>query len=150
MSVVLEHDGDADPGGDGTTTYHWREGRPMAPYLATVTVGRLDQSASDLTTNPDRPLYIGIDQSINATNPGNKATMVARQQRVPAILDWYAGFYGVPYPFEAAGGIVPRVGSSVGYVLRVGRPGPVPAVEPPRGADLAAALERLCEPEKPA
>jgi len=106
-----------DPGDDGTTSYHWREASPMAPYLATVTVGQLDQTASDLTSNPDRPLYIGIDQSINATNPGNKATMVARQQRVPAILDWYAGFYGVPYPFEAAGGIVPRVGSSVGYVL---------------------------------
>ncbi len=84
----------------------------MAPYLATVSVGRFDTSGSDFS-NPDRPLYVYVDSSF--TRAADR--IIPRQQQVPAILDWYAGYYGVPYPFRAAGGIVPRVSSSLGYVL---------------------------------
>ncbi|MDO8184111.1 M1 family metallopeptidase [Conexibacter sp. JD483] len=98
--------------GNGTTTYRWHGGEPMAPYLASVSIGRFDTSGSDFS-NPDRPLYIYVDDSFVR----NRAAIVADQQRVPAILDWYAGYYGVPYPFRAAGGVVPRVSASLGYVL---------------------------------
>lgn len=106
--------------GDGTTRFDWHEGSPMASYLATVSVNRFDTSAS-VFTNPDRPLYVYLEQSINSTTSINdvtrKAQMIAQQQRVPGILDWYASYYGVPYPFKAAGGIVPRVDTGIGYVL---------------------------------
>ncbi|MDW5593584.1 M1 family metallopeptidase [Conexibacter stalactiti] len=94
---------------DGTTTYDWTSDDLMAPYLATVSIGRFDSSGSDL--RGPRPLYIYVDQSFR------RAEIVADQQRVPEILDWYAGYYGVPYPFDAAGAVVPRVGADIGYVL---------------------------------
>lgn len=100
------------PHADGTTTYAWDGRSPMAPYLATVSIGDFDATGSDLG-DPARPLYVYVDRSFVR----NAATIVANQRQVPAILDWLAGYYGVPYPFEAAGGIVPRVGASVGYVL---------------------------------
>lgn len=102
---------DTIPNTDGTTTYDWTSDDLMAPYLATVSIGRFDTSGSDLLSNPQRPLYIYVDVSF--TRP----EIVADQQRVPEILDWYAGYYGVPYPFDAAGAVVPRVGADVGYVL---------------------------------
>jgi hypothetical protein len=94
---------------DDTTTYDWVSERPMASYLATVSIGRFDTSGSDLS-DPARPLYIYVDRSFT-----NGPAMIAEQQRVPGILDFYADYYGVPYPFEAAGGIVPR--TDVGYAL---------------------------------
>lgn len=102
----------ATPHADGTTTYDWSSDEPMAPYLATVSVGRFDTSGSDLS-DPARPLYVYVDASFTRAAD----SIIPNQQRVPAILDWYAGYYGVPYPFRAAGGVVPRVSQSVGYVL---------------------------------
>lgn len=101
------------PNADGTTTYDWHQAEPMAPYLATVSIGRFDTSGSDLVTNPARPNYVFVDQSFTT----GKATMIANQKRVPGILDFYASYYDVPYPFAASGGIVPRVDTGVGYVL---------------------------------
>lgn len=98
--------------GNGTTTYGWRAEEPMAPYLATVSIGRFDTSGSDFS-NPSRPLYVYVDASF--TRAADR--IIPRQQQVPAILDWYADYYGVPYPFRAAGGVVPRVSASLGYVL---------------------------------
>ncbi len=98
--------------GNGTTTYDWHGAEPMAPYLASVSIGRFDTSGSDFS-NPDRPLYVYVDQSFTRAAD----VLIPEQQRVPEILDWYAGYYGVPYPFRAAGGVVPRVSASLGYVL---------------------------------
>ncbi|MSW51494.1 MAG: hypothetical protein F2817_11505 [Actinobacteria bacterium] len=98
---------------DGTTTYDWHQAELMAPYLATVSIGRFDASGSDLTTNPARPNYVYVDRSFAA----GRTTIVANQQRVPSILDFYASYYDVPYPFAASGGIVPRVDRGIGYVL---------------------------------
>ncbi|HST41041.1 MAG TPA: M1 family metallopeptidase [Conexibacter sp.] len=108
---------------DGTTTYDWASDDLMAPYLATVSIGRFDTSGSDLS-DPQRPLYIYVDESF--TRP----EIVADQQRVPAILDWYAAYYGVPYPFDAAGAVVPRVGESVGYVLETQTKPTYPLADP--------------------
>ncbi len=110
--------------GDGTTTFDWVSEDPMAPYLATVSVGRFDASGSDLS-DPDRPFYLYVEESF-----ARRAEIVADQQRAPAMLDWYAGYYGVPYPFDAAGGVVPRVGASVGYVLETQTKPTYPAADP--------------------
>jgi hypothetical protein len=116
---------------DGTTTYDWTSDDLMAPYLATVSIGRFDSSASDLG-DPQRPLYIFVDESF--TRP----EIVADQLRVPEILDWYAGYYGVPYPFDAAGAVVPRVGADVGYVLETQTKPTYPSSNPAsRGVGIA-------------
>jgi aminopeptidase N len=114
---------DTTPNPDGTTTYDWTSDDLMAPYLATVSIGRFDSSASDLS-DPQRPLYIYVDESF--TRP----EIVADQLRVPEILDWYAGYYGVPYPFDAAGAVVPRVGADVGYVLETQTKPTYPLTDP--------------------
>jgi aminopeptidase N len=111
--------------GDGTTTYSWHAREPMAPYLATVSVGRFDTSGSDFS-NPLRPLYVYVDASF--TRAADR--IIPRQQQVPAILDWLAGYYGVPYPFSAAGGIVPRVSASLGYVLETQTKPTYPSANP--------------------
>jgi hypothetical protein len=98
------------PHEDGTTTYDWHQEEPMASYLATVSVGDFDTSGSNLAGA--RPNYVYVDRSFT-----NRAAIIANQQRVPAILDFYATYYDMPYPFAASGGIVPRVDSGVGYVL---------------------------------
>jgi hypothetical protein len=98
------------PHDDGTTTYDWRQDEPMASYLATVSVGDFDTSGSNLAG--PRPNYVYVDRSFT-----NRAAIIANQQRVPGILDFYASYYDMPYPFAASGGIVPRVDSGVGYVL---------------------------------
>lgn len=110
--------------GDGTTTFDWAAEDPMAPYLATVSIGRFDASGSDLS-DPARPFYLYVDQSFT-----RRAEIVADQQRAPEMLDWYAAYYGVPYPFDAAGGVVPRVGASVGYVLETQTKPTYPAADP--------------------
>jgi len=94
---------------DGFTTYHWSESKPIPTYLASVAIGHYDLSYSQLTGGP-RPLYVAMDASFT-----NKATIGANQQRVPQILQFYADWYGVDYPWTTAGGIVPR--QSVGYSL---------------------------------
>jgi hypothetical protein len=98
------------PHGDGTTTYDWRQSEPMAPYLATVSVGDFDTSGT--TLDGPRPNYVYVDRSFT-----NRAAIIANQQRVPGILDFYADYYDMPYPFAASGGIVARVDAGVGYVL---------------------------------
>ncbi|MDO8209957.1 M1 family metallopeptidase [Conexibacter sp. CPCC 206217] len=103
LDATIAHD-------DGTSTYEWSSAEPMASYLATISIARFDTTGSDFS-NPDRPLYVYVDGGFTT----NRARMIADQQRVPSILDYYAGYYGVPYPFGAAGGIVPRL--SVGYAL---------------------------------
>lgn len=97
------------PNDDGSTTYAWESDDLMAPYLATASIGRFDASGSDFS-DPDLPLYLYVDETLS-----NRAAIITRLQRVPSIVDWIEGYYGVPYPFEAAGGIVSRV--NVFYAL---------------------------------
>ena len=77
----------------GRTTWVWRETDPMAPYLATATLGRFDLTVS---TVDGVPSYVAVDPQLSAGQVLSK---------LPAIVDFYSSIYG-PYPFNAVGAIV--------------------------------------------
>ncbi|WP_076261330.1 M1 family metallopeptidase [Intrasporangium flavum] len=87
----------------GHTTWAWRESDPMAPYLATATLGRFDLTVSAVG---DIPSYVAVDPTLPAGNVLRK---------LPEIVQFYASTYG-PYPFDAVGAIAddaPEVGYSL-------------------------------------
>jgi aminopeptidase N len=88
----------------GRTTWVWHESDPMAPYLATATLGRFDLTVS--TTPSGLPSYVAVDPSL----PKGQVL-----EQVPAIVDFFSSIYG-PYPFNAVGAIVDSA-KSVGYSL---------------------------------
>jgi len=88
----------------GRTTWVWRATSPMAPYLATATLGRFD--LTQYTAPGGIPAYVAVDPTLSTGNVLRK---------LPDIVDFYASIYG-PYPFEAVGAIVDDA-SSVGYSL---------------------------------
>ena len=75
----------------GETTWVWREGLPMAPYLATATLGRFDLTQYELESG--LPVYIAIDPTLSTTSVLKK---------LPEIVEFYSSIYG-PYPFDAVG-----------------------------------------------
>jgi aminopeptidase N len=79
---------------NGKTTWTWRERDPMAPYLATATLGRFDLTVSGLASGV--PSYVAVDPQLAKTQ------VLAR---LPDIVDFYSSIYG-PYPFDAVGAIV--------------------------------------------
>ncbi|WP_169738356.1 M1 family metallopeptidase [Patulibacter minatonensis] len=112
-----------------TSTFVWDDTDPTASYLYSVSIGRFtlnspDPAAPVLTSpaagglNTPVPFYTAIDGSFI---PASKAAIQAKLDRTPSILDYYADYYGVQYPFSAAGGVVPLV--DVGYSLETqGKP----------------------------
>ncbi|AKJ15095.1 metallopeptidase [Streptomyces incarnatus] len=90
----------------GRTTFHWRESRPMAAYLATATVGtfRVEQY-----TTPD-----GI-HVYNAVDPREASAAAPVLKKLPSVLAWESGLFG-PYPFRSAGSVVDHA-PGVGYAL---------------------------------
>ena len=88
----------------GRTTWVWRATSPMAPYLATATLGRFDLTQS--TAPGGIPAYVAVDPTLSTGNVLRK---------LPDIVDFYASIYG-PYPFEAVGAIVDDA-PDVGYSL---------------------------------
>src|SRR4029450_9459231 len=88
----------------GKATWVWREGLPMAPYLATSTLGRFDLTRYRLPSG--LPVYIAIDPTLSTTSVLKK---------LPEIVAFYSSIYG-PYPFDAAGAIVDDA-KEVGYSL---------------------------------
>ena len=87
----------------GKTTWVWRESDPMAPYLATATLGKFDLVESTVSGIPS---YVAIDPSLSRGNVLRK---------LPEIVDFYTSLYG-PYPFNAVGAIVDDA-KVVGYSL---------------------------------
>jgi aminopeptidase N len=87
----------------GKTTWVWHESDPMAPYLATATLGKFDLTVSSVRGIPS---YVAIDPTLASGN-------VLR--RLPEIVDFYSSIYG-PYPFNAVGAIVDDA-KVVGYSL---------------------------------
>ena len=88
----------------GRSTFVWRATSPMAPYLATATLGRFDLTQYTLPSGI--PAYVAVDPTLSTGNVLRK---------LPDIVDFYASIYG-PYPFEAVGAIVddaPEVGYSL-------------------------------------
>jgi aminopeptidase N len=88
----------------GRTTFVWRERFPMAPYLATATLGRFDLTRYRLASG--LPVYVAVDPSLPPTPVLGK---------LPEIVRFYSSIYG-PYPFDAAGAIVDDA-KKVGYAL---------------------------------
>src|SRR6478736_5658913 len=74
----------------GRTTWVWRESDPMAPYLATATLGRFDLTVSHVGSIPS---YVAIDPTLPSGNVFRK---------LPQIVQFYESIYG-PYPFNAVG-----------------------------------------------
>jgi aminopeptidase N len=85
----------------GRTTFVWRERLPMAPYLATSTLGRFDLTRYRLADG--LPVYIAVDSKLPA---------VPVLRKLPAIVRFYSSIYG-PYPFDA----VVDDAKNVGYSL---------------------------------
>src|SRR3954470_10307469 len=90
----------------GRTTFTWRERYPMAPYLATITLGRFDVSTG--TTASRVPVYVAVDPK-----QANSASSVLR--KLPEMVTFLEGLYG-RYPFETVGGIVDDA-PALGYSL---------------------------------
>ncbi len=88
----------------GATTWVWRESLPMAPYLATATLGRFDLTQYRLASGI--PTYIAVDPTLSTSSVLRK---------LPEIVDFYSSIYG-PYPFDAVGAIVDDA-KNVGYSL---------------------------------
>ena len=78
----------------GRTTWVWRENDPMAPYLATATVGVFDLTQYTLPSGI--PAYVAVDPHLGSSSVLDK---------LPEIVEFYASIYG-PYPFDAVGAIV--------------------------------------------
>jgi aminopeptidase N len=110
------------------TTFVWREGLPMAPYLATATLGRFDLTQDELESG--LPVYIAIDPTLSTTSVLKK---------LPEIVEFYSSIYG-PYPFDAVGAIVDDA-KQVGYSLET-RTKPV-FYRPPDEATLAHELSHM-------
>jgi aminopeptidase N len=88
----------------GKSTFVWRESLPMAPYLATATLGRFDVTQYRLATG--LPVYIAVDPTLSSASVLKK---------LPDIVEFYTSIYG-PYPFDAVGAIVDDA-KNVGYSL---------------------------------
>jgi aminopeptidase N len=87
----------------GKTTWAWNETDPMAPYLATSTIGKFDLTISQIGSIPS---YLAIDPQLPK---GNVFRLM------PDIVRFYESMYG-PYPFNAVGGIADSA-KNVGYSL---------------------------------
>ena len=89
----------------GRSTFVWHESRPMASYLATITLGRFQVHR---TTAGRIPVYVALD-------PREAAEAKPVTDRIPEIIAWEQSVFG-PYPFETVGAIVDRA-PDVGYAL---------------------------------
>ena len=87
----------------GKTTWRWRESDPMAPYLATATLGRFDLTQY---TVDGIPAYVAVDPQLS------KGQVLSK---LPAAIRFYSSIYG-PYPFTAVGAVVDSA-KVVGYSL---------------------------------
>jgi aminopeptidase N len=88
---------------DGWSTYHWRETKQQATYLATLAVGHFDITHS--RTRTGIPVINAYSTDLPAAEAANARASV---ERTAEIVDFLSGYFG-PYPFDAAGGYVPNV-----------------------------------------
>jgi aminopeptidase N len=81
---------------NGWRTSVWQAREAMAPYLATVNVGRWD--VTNRTTAGGLRIFDAIDPDVGPA----AATALGRQEEIITFLESQFG----PYPFSAAGGII--------------------------------------------
>ncbi|ARJ07394.1 hypothetical protein B5808_13955 [Cnuibacter physcomitrellae] len=87
------------PAAAGTSTWEWRMDQPMAPYLATATVG----AYTTTTTTVDGITYVdAIADSLVGTQAGTDAAAVFAKE--PEIVSYLSTLFG-PYPFAESGGL---------------------------------------------
>jgi aminopeptidase N len=103
--------------GDGTSTWNWHMGYPMASYLSTSSIGRYDYTrgpGATATGKSGAPLdiYSFIESALPASTKASNNTNAARQD---AIVKYMADTIGAPYPFESHGVVAHR--SPAGYAL---------------------------------
>ncbi len=89
----------------GKATFVWRESRPMASYLATITLGKFTVTTG--RTADGIPVYTAVDPQESAA----QATVA----RIPEIIAFEQSVFG-RYPFETVGAIVDHA-RFVGYAL---------------------------------
>jgi aminopeptidase N len=80
---------------DGFTTWRWAVNKPMAPYLATVVIGRFRVQEG---THDGMPVLTAVDQDLSTS-------IDALLGRSGEVVDFLEERFG-PYPFDALGGIV--------------------------------------------
>jgi hypothetical protein len=95
---------------NGTSTWNWHMGYPMASYLSTSTVGRFDYSAysgATATGKSGQPLlfYDFIESALSAAT---KTPDNAARARQDAIVKFISDSIGAPYPFESHGVVAKR------------------------------------------
>ncbi|GHF50036.1 metallopeptidase [Streptomyces mashuensis] len=78
---------------------HWRESQPMAPYLATATIGRFRVRQG--RTPAGIPMYVATDPALAGRGPDFYALTAE-------VTDHWARVFG-PYPFEQTGAVVDDV-----------------------------------------
>jgi len=87
------------------TTFKWREGSPMATYLATATSGKFEVKRSNANGIP----------SYDAVDPREAQASVKPLAQIPAILRLFGPSFG-SYPFRATGATIDHA-PSIGYAL---------------------------------
>lgn len=101
---------------DGTSTWNWHMGFPMATYLSTATVGRFDY-AKTVSTNAVGAsgnlleIYDALESALPATQKTAAANVIVRQNE---IIQFIADELGVPFPFDSHGIVLHR--SSIGFI----------------------------------
>jgi aminopeptidase N len=88
-----------------TTTWRWRESRPMVPYLSTATNGVFELRFGTLPNG--LPEYNAVDPETRARGDKdpNPALAWKRLAIQPEAVQFLSDLYG-PYPFESVGAIV--------------------------------------------
>ncbi|MEW9520697.1 M1 family metallopeptidase [Streptomyces tubercidicus] len=104
----------------GHTTFRWHNGRPMASYLATATIGRFEVHTS--RTPDGLPLYVAVDPA------EAKASKEALEQ-LPEIVQWESKLFG-PYPFSSSGAIVDNTPARIDWLALESQTKPVYAGAP--------------------
>ena len=102
---------------NGTSTWNWHLGYPMASYLSTSSIGLYDYSrvaGATATGKSGQPLdiYNYIESALPANTKATNNTNAARQD---AIVKYMADSIGAPYPYESHGVVAHR--SPAGYAL---------------------------------
>ncbi len=103
--------------GKRRTEWHWRETRPMAPYLATVSIGRYDLYRS--RTASGIPLLTFVDESLGDQQRARR--------ELPRIIEMFQRRLG-PYPMQTSGLIIDKM--NLGYALETQSRPVLPGVAP--------------------
>jgi aminopeptidase N len=92
----------------GRTTWTWWQPRPMATYLAMISIGRYDVYRSQMRTTTGRtlPIWSFVDPRFGS--------LAGQRRLIPRIIRFQERLFG-PYPFTSVGMVVER--SGVGYAL---------------------------------